>query len=149
LIEKNAFCENAVHEVTCETLEPSQISLIERTSYLELLRRTPDLAIKLIQLLGHELGVNMDQLDQFTFKTARERLAGLLMDLGERFGKKADSTVSIGLRLKREELAEMAGITVETTIRLLSAFRDEGLIRLDGRTVTLANPERLARIGRR
>ncbi len=43
----------------------------------------------------------------------------------------------------------MAGITVETTIRLLSAFRDEGLIRLDGRTVTLANPERLARIGRR
>ena len=78
-----------------------------------------------------------------------ERLAGLLLELGDRFGKKDDDHVRVGLTLKREEVAEMAGITVETAIRLLSVFRDEELLTIDGRTITLLNPDRLARIARR
>jgi len=148
LIEKHAFRAKAVHEVTCETLEPSQICLIEKEPYMALIQRNPALALSVIQLLSSELGTNMDQLDQFTFKTARERLAGLLIELGERFGKKADGGLLVGIALKREEVAEMAGITVETAIRLLSAFRDEGLVNLDGRAITLLKPDRLARIAR-
>lgn len=148
LIEKHAFRDKALHEVTCETLEPSQICLIEKEPYLLLIRHNPDLAIKLIHLLSSELSVHMDQLDQFTFKTARERLAGLLLELGERFGKTAGNEVLVGITLKREEIAEMAGVTIETVIRLLGAFRDEGLVSIDGRSITLLNPDRLARIAR-
>jgi CRP-like cAMP-binding protein len=90
----------------------------------------------------------MDQLDQFTFKAARERLAGLLLELGDRFGKKCGDKVQVGLTLKREEIAEMAGVTVETAIRLLSVFRDEGLLTINGRAITLLSPDRLARIAR-
>jgi CRP-like cAMP-binding protein len=90
----------------------------------------------------------MDQLDQFTFQAARERLAGLLLELSDRFGKKSADRVQVGLTLKREEIAEMAGITVETAIRLLSVFRNEGLLIIDGRAITLLNPDRLARIAR-
>lgn len=146
LIEKHAFRDGALHEATCETIEPSQICLIEKEAYLRLIERNPQLAIKLIQLLSCELGMHMDQLDQFTFKTARERLAGLLLELGSRFGGKAGDGVRVGLTLKREEVAEMAGVTVETAVRLLGAFRDEGLIGIDGRTITLLNPDRLTRI---
>ncbi|MDO9116830.1 MAG: Crp/Fnr family transcriptional regulator [Nitrospira sp.] len=149
LIEKHVFGERALHEVTCETLEPSQVCVIDKERYLAVIHGNPQLAIKLIQLLSTEVGVNMDHLDQFTFKTARERLAGLLLELGDRFGKKDDDGVRVGLTLKREEVAEMAGITVETAIRLLSVFRDEGLLAIDGRTITLLNPDRLARISRR
>lgn len=148
VVEKHAFRERAMHEVSCETLEPSQICLIERESYLGLIRRNPELALKVIQLLSSELGMHMDQLDQFTFKTARERLAGVLLELGERFGKKSDNQVQVGIRLKREEVAEMAGVTVETIIRLLGSFREEGLVSVDGRAITLLNSERLARIAR-
>ncbi|MBI4400500.1 MAG: Crp/Fnr family transcriptional regulator [Nitrospirae bacterium] len=148
LIEKHAFRDGALHEVTCETLERSQICLIEKEPYLALIQRNPQLAIKLIQLLSSELGMHMDQLDQFTFKTARERLAGLLLELGDRFGKKAGNEVLVGITLKREEVAEMAGVTVETVIRLLGAFRDEGLVGIDGRVITLLRPDRLARIAR-
>lgn len=148
LIEKHAFRDKALHEVTCETLEPSQICLIEKEPYLALIRRNPALALKVIELLSSELGMHMDQLDQFTFKTARERLAGLLLELGDRFGKKVDEKVLVGITLKREEVAEMAGITVETAIRLLGAFRDEGLVCIDGRAITLLNPDCLARIAR-
>ena len=149
LIEKHVFGERALHEVTCETLELSQVCVIDKERYLALIHRNPQLAIKLIQLLSNEHGVNMDQLDQFTFKTARERLACLLLELGDRFGGKSADQIQVGLTLKREEVAEMAGITVETAIRLLSVFRDEGLLAIDGRTITLLNPDRLARIARR
>lgn len=148
LIEKHSFRDGALHEVTCETIEPSQICVIEKESYMALIRSNPSLAIRLIQLLSCELGMHMDQLDQFTFKTARERLAGLLLELGGRFGSKAGAGVQVGITLKREEVAEMAGVTVETVIRLLSAFREEGLVQLDGRIITLLNQERLAKIAR-
>jgi len=148
LIEKHAFRQGALHEVTCETMEASHICLIEKEAYLSLIRRNPQLAIKLIQLLSCELGTHMDQLDQFTFKTARERLAGLLLELGDRFGTETSPGVRVGLTLKREEVAELAGITVETAIRLLGVFRDEGLVTLHGRTITLLNQDRLAKIAR-
>ncbi|TSA00993.1 MAG: Crp/Fnr family transcriptional regulator [Nitrospiraceae bacterium] len=148
LIEKQAFGERALHEVTCETLEPSQVCVIDKERYLAVIHRNPQLAIKLIQLLSNELRVNMGQLDQFTFQTARARLAGLLLELDNRFGIKSADRVQVGLTLKREEVAEMAGITVETAIRLLSVFRDEGLLTIDGRAITLLNPDRLARIAR-
>jgi CRP/FNR family transcriptional regulator len=148
VIEKHAFRGGAIHEVTCETLEPSRICLIEKEPYLALIKRNGDLALKVIQLLSSELGLHMDQLDQFTFKTSRERLAGLLIQLSDRFGKRAGEQIQVGIKLRREEVAEMAGITVETAIRLLSAFREEGLIALEGRTVTLLNPGRLNRIAK-
>jgi CRP-like cAMP-binding protein len=145
LIEKQAFGERALHEVT---LEPSQVCVIDRDRYLAVIHRNPQLAIKLIQLLSNEHGVNMDQLDQFTFQSARERLAGLLLELGDRFGKKGADQIQVGVTLKREEIAEMAGITVETAIRLLSVFRNEGVLTIDGRAITLLKPDRLARIAR-
>ncbi|MER3424262.1 MAG: hypothetical protein C4293_14600, partial [Nitrospiraceae bacterium] len=76
LIEKHAFQDGAIHEVTCETLEPAQISVLDKSAYLALVQDTPHLAVKLIQLLSRELGMHLNQLDRFTFKTARERLGG-------------------------------------------------------------------------
>jgi CRP/FNR family transcriptional regulator len=128
LIEKHAFRDGALHEVTCEALEPSQVCFIHRQSYLGLLERDNRLAVRLIQLLGSELGVRMDQRDLFAFRSGRERLAALLVELGNRFGEKTGQGLLIGIRLKREELADMAGVAVETAIRLLSDLRREGLI---------------------
>jgi len=148
LIEKHAFRANAVHEVTCETMEPSQVCVIDKERYLSLIQRNPHLALKLIQLLSHEVGMRHDQLDEFAFKTARERLAGLLLEMGQRFGRPGDDGIPIGIALKREEVAEMAGITAETAIRMLGALRDEKVIAIDGRRITLLDSDRLARIAR-
>jgi CRP/FNR family transcriptional regulator len=149
LIEKHGFRPGAVHEATCETMDASQICLIEKASYLALVRRDPQVMVRLIQLLSEELGKSMDHLDRFRFQSARERLAGLLLDLGDRFGQQATDGLHVGISLKREELAELAGVTVETVIRLLRAFRAEGLVCLDGRAITILNPDRLSRIARR
>ena len=148
LLEKHVFQNGAVHEVTCESLEPTQVCFIDRQAYLQLVRRNGELAVRLIQLLSSELGIRMDQRDLFAFRSGRERLAALLLDMGTRFGGKTAKGTLINLELKREELADMAGIAAETAIRLLSAFRKEGLISVERRTITLLKPDRLARIAK-
>ena len=45
-------------------------------------------------------------------------------------------------------LPDMAGVAVETAIRLLSAFHKEGLISMERRSITLLSQDRLARIAK-
>jgi len=148
VIEKHAFKEPALHEVACETLAPSQVCVIEREPYLALVRRNGELAIKIIGLLSSEVVRQMDQMDRFAFLTARQRLAGLLLELDDRFGARRVGVSPVEVALTREEVAALAGVAMETAIRLLGEFRDEGLVQLDGRKITLLQPDRLTRIAR-
>ncbi|MBS0170023.1 MAG: Crp/Fnr family transcriptional regulator [Nitrospira sp.] len=148
IIEKHAFAQNSVHQTTCETLEPCKICLIERKAYLDLVRRDSTLALKLIELLSSEVRSNLTQLDAFTFKNARERLAATLIELARRFGSDGEDGIQIGMSLKREELAEMTGITPETLARLLGAFQTEKLLLAQGKLITLTNLPRLLRLSR-
>jgi len=148
VIEKHAFAQNSIHQTTCETLEPCKICLIERNAYLDLVRHDSTLALKLIELLSSEVRSNLPQLDSFTFKNARERLAVVLLELGRRFGSRGEDGIQIGMSLKREEIAEMTGITPETLARLLSAFQSEKLLLTQGRLITLINFPRLTCLAR-
>ena len=54
----------------------------------------------------------------------------------------------ISLLLKREELAQMAAMTIEKAVRILSSLQSAQLIRIKGREITILQPERLARAAR-
>ncbi len=146
LLEKQAFQDQPVHQVTCEVLEPSQICLLDRSSFLSFLEEHGELAVKLVQLLSKEMTTVVDEADQFAFTSARDRLANLLMKLGERFGEPSSRGTRIVLKLKREDLAQMTAVTVETVVRLLHDFQESGLIVMQGRELTIVNAERLANI---
>lgn len=151
LIEKHAFAQEATHLVTCVALEPCQVCLIEREGYLALVRREPALAVNLIRLLAGEVGMQGEEGDRFAFADARQRLAAALLDLGRRFGGTVDGAgaVRVGLPLTREEVGELAGVTMETAIRLLGAFRNQGLVAVDRRIITVLDVDRLTRVAAR
>lgn len=148
LIEKHTFQDGALHEVTCEALELSQVCVIDRSGYLALLGENGDLAVKMVKLLSREMCVFMDEMDQFAFASSRERLARLLLELAERYGEQTGSGYRINLQLKREELAQMAAMTVETTVRILKDFQASELIGIKGREIILLRPDRVARAAR-
>jgi CRP-like cAMP-binding protein len=148
VIEKHTFEEPALHQVTCETLEPSQVCLLDRTRVWALARRNGDMAVKLVRLLSGEVQRQLEQIDRLAFLTARQRLAGVLLDLDDRFGARRQGGRPLSLSLRREELAELAGVAVATAIRLLGEFREAGAVRLEGRKLTLLQPDRLSRIAR-
>ncbi len=149
LIEKQTFQDGAVHEVTCEALEHSQVCVMDRLRYLDLLEKNGALAIRVIQLLSREMGFSLNEADQLAFGSARERMAGLLLELAARYGEENSEGIRIAIQLKREELAQMAAITVETAVRLLQTFQSQQMISMNGRDILLLDTERLARASRR
>ena len=146
LLEKQAFQEQPVHQVTCEVLEPSQICLLDRTSFLSFLKDHGALAVKLVQVLSKEMTAVLNAADQFAFTPARERLARLLLEMSDRFGEHEDAGIRITLKLKREDLAQMAAVTVETVVRLLHDFQEARLITVHGRELMIVNADRLRKI---
>ncbi len=143
LIEKQSFQDKAIHEVTCEVLESSQICVLDRSEYLGYLEKNGPLAVKVLKLLSREIGRSLIEVDQFAFATSRERLASLLLALSDRYGEPVPEGVRITLEFKREELAQMAAMTVETVVRLLKSFQMANLIRLRHREITLVQSHEL------
>jgi CRP/FNR family transcriptional regulator, polysaccharide utilization system transcription regulator len=74
----------------------------------------------------------------------RERLAEVLLLLRENFDLDRQNTLQISLT--REELANMVGTATESVIRLLSEFRTDNLIELQGRKIKFLNITGLRRI---
>jgi len=81
---------------------------------------------------------------------ARGRMAGLVLSLAGEYGNsKGNDGMLLGLSLTRNEMAEMIGVSQETAIRLLSQFKNDGLIRTNRRQITILNEERLRMIAGR
>ncbi len=78
----------------------------------------------------------------FTYKQAFGRLADILLCLADRIFKSSE----FDLPLSRKELAELSGMSSETVIRMLKEFNDEGLIRMNGKSIKLIDYERIKQI---
>ncbi|MGB0908907.1 MAG: Crp/Fnr family transcriptional regulator [Nitrospirales bacterium] len=137
VLEWNLYRNSAVHEATGETLSSARICVIDRLSFLNLVEQDSRLAFRLLTLMSQERVASLSYEDQLAFSSARERIVKLLENLAERYGEAVDDGVAISLLLKREELAQMAALTLETTVRILKSLEAIRMIRLSGRTITI------------
>ena len=76
------------------------------------------------------------------------RVAKALLDLGSRFGVQQDNGLQVNHDLTQEELAQLVGASRETVNKALADFASRGWLRLDGKSVIILDPERLARRAR-
>ena len=81
---------------------------------------------------------------RLAYKSVRKRLADALLLCRERYKKSDDEIFSMAI--PREELASMVGTATETFIRALSDFREEKLVEVKNSTITILQPEKLAKI---
>ena len=146
LIEKSSLFYPGTHSATAQALERSEVSFFHRDEFLEVLKTNAHLAINLISVLSREVESGRERSRQLVFKSAKERLADILLDLSHKHGIKHNQTTTIQLNLKRGELAEMAGVTQETVVRLLTLLEKEGLVRLAGKKITILNEEKLNQV---
>ena len=146
VLEKNALFTESHHTATCETLEPCQVGFLARDRLDELLQSRPVIALKFLRAMSKELQIAYQKLMAATYQSARERMAATLLQLGKRHGVPSPHGLLITVSLTREELAEMAGISVETAVRLLTKLKEEQLIAANGKAITLLDIDRLSRI---
>ncbi len=129
---------------SAKALEDSTVCYINTQDLYNLLKENSELGIELLQIACKELGEANNYLTDIAQKSVKERLAEILIQLQDEFGTNQDGTIS--LVLTREELANIIGTATESVIRLLSEFKSENIIDIQGRKIKILDIKRLKKI---
>jgi CRP-like cAMP-binding protein len=78
-----------------------------------------------------------------SLKDARGRIACCLLQLAREFGVREGQTIRIAYRLTRQDIADRAGVTIETAIRVLSEYQQQGIIRTQSQIIEILDVPRL------
>lgn len=106
----------------------------------------PEVARNLLLQLASRLRRTNEAVADLVFSDVPGRVAKALLDLAQRFGKPSEEGIDVHHDLTQEELAQLVGASRETVNKALADFASRGWIRLEPRSVTLLD---LDRIGRR
>lgn len=131
---------------TAVTLEDSLLCFMPPDAVLPLLTRCPALALAVIRKLSHDLRFAEEWVRDMALMNAKQRLAETLLMLQVTYGIRDQDGIRLSLLLSRQELAEMAGLATETTIRLLGELRAKGILAIQGREITIREPRALLRL---
>ena len=134
-----SFTSNQPHKETATAITLTEVSGISYTKFNEILDENPKLAIELIQLLSDDLLVAKNQLLEMAYGSVSKKTASTILKFAEKINRKPDAPINIS----RNDLASVAGIATETLIRTLTSFRKEGIIKTEGRNITVVDLEKL------
>ena len=127
-------------------IEDAKICFIPKEVFLNTLTKNTEFFKKITKAISHELGVLEAKLTDATQKSIRERLAFVLLQLANSYGIEGGDSQRIDLILSREEIAGIVGTATESVIRLLSEFKKDDLIDLDGKKIIVKDKRGLARL---
>jgi len=140
-----AIAAGKAHSATAVALEDSAICRFEKGTFMKLLRRNPDMALKMMHMLALELSYSNERTVSLTQKHIRGRLAESLLVLRDTYGFENDGK-TIKAYVSREDLASLSNMTTSNAIRTLSMFATESVIALDGKKIKIVNPFKLEKI---
>jgi CRP-like cAMP-binding protein len=147
LIAFRSVLSNEAACTSAKIIEDSVTSFIPAETVIYLVKNNGNFALDLLQLTCRELEEANSYLTDIAQKTVRERLAEILLHLKANFG--TDNENYLQISLTREELANIVGTATESIIRLLSEFKEDKLIDLNGRKIGLININALTKIAQR
>lgn len=128
-----------------ETLEPTEVALINKDKFFELLYRKPAIASRFIKLLSGNIRGREDQLLGFAYDSVRKRVANALIHVGQKSLESPEQDECF-IRISRDDLAALAGTANETISRMLSDFKDEKLIKKEGNAIRILSISKLRNI---
>lgn len=117
--------------------EDSEVLFISRRDFQNFCREHPDFALKVIAVVGGRLRRLVNIIEELSFTTVRQRLIGVILRLARETGKVAQDGIRVELPMSHQELAAELGTVRELVTRNLSRLQAEGLVEVDGRTVTI------------
>ncbi|MCG8580097.1 MAG: Crp/Fnr family transcriptional regulator [Bacteroidales bacterium] len=132
-------------EVTaCECLTDCEVCRIPGDAFKKSISANKELADLLIKKTCDELKNSYNSLVELSQRTVRGRLANLLLKLQDLF--KTSSDEAIPLVISRLDMARWIGTSKESVSRLITEFKNDGVIRFDRRELIITNKEKLERI---
>jgi CRP-like cAMP-binding protein len=144
IIAYRSVLSNELACTSAKVIEDCQVCFIPSEILISFIKTNPAYALELLKLACHELGEANSFITDIAQKTVRERLAEILLFLVNDFGLDNDQFLNISLT--REELANIVGTATESVIRLLSEFKSDKLVELNGRKIRILNKKGLEKI---
>ena len=135
------------YPVDARAIESSTVLFVPKNDFVELVRRRPELALRMFASMSQHLRVLVGLLEDLTLKDIETRLANWLLNQCPR--PVTSSAVEIKLDRTKRVLAAEMGITSETLSRTLGKFRDRKLLRVKGNAITITGPAELQKLLRR
>jgi CRP-like cAMP-binding protein len=140
---EEAIFDGQPYPMTAQALSDLELLSITRTDFFAFLRDNPDLALEIITELGERLREAQNTIRALAMERVEWRIARVLLILSRKAGIVEADGVSINLPLTRQDIADMAATTVETTIRVLSNFKKMGLVETEKGKIILLDKKHL------
>ena len=128
-------------------LEFTQVLLVQKAGILALLRRQPELALRMLGSMSGHLRVLVGQLEDMTLKDVETRLANWLVKRCP--NPRSDQPARIELTMTKRVLAAELGTVSETLSRTRAKLRGQKLVTVKGKSVVVLSPNRLTAVLRR
>jgi CRP/FNR family transcriptional regulator len=123
-----AVLRNFPYPANAVAMEDSEVLKISRKNLMRLVDRFPNLMYCIALQLGDRMKSSYDTLKNIALERVEARIAALLLKLSNKVGVEMDKGVLIDMRLTKQDVADMVGTTVETSIRTFSKFKKQGLL---------------------
>jgi CRP/FNR family transcriptional regulator len=127
---------------SASTYIDSEVELIDIELFKTLIKENSQFAFRIINTLNENTVQTYGRFYCLTNKQMHGRLADILLCLSERIFRQD----AFNLPLTRSDLAELTGMSTESVVRVMKDFKDDGLIRTDGKVIELLNLEMLLKI---
>lgn len=139
-----AIFQGGQREEYAEAVEVSTVLLIPADEMRRLVEQHPDVAIGVTKLIGLRRRRIERRLKYLLFRSNRERLVHLLLELAEQYGRRTAEGVLLTIKLSHQDLANVIGSTRETVTVTLGELQAEGHLSVGRRKIVLSNLDRLA-----
>lgn len=123
-------------------IEETELFIIQRTDFLNLLQAHPEISVALLQELTRRLRASDLRIKSLSLRDAEGKVASVILQLADDIGKIKQGKVEIERLPFQHDLANMAGVSRETISRTLHSFAKRGLIELEGTRLTINNYEK-------
>jgi len=131
---------------SASALEKSRIAFIPKEDFLTTLQQSAVLSKRLLKTLSHEFAVLANSLSVFAQKSVRERLALQLIVLREKYKVNFQPGMPVEINISRDDLANIVGTVRESLVRILSEFKEAGIVETKGRKIIVHDVNRLIKI---
>ena len=134
-----AIFDSGAYPATARTASFTVLLRLEAEHFRRICLQYPEVAMKVIRVLGYRLRRMGSLIESLSFSTVRGRLAAYLLYLAEKEGRSTERGVEFKLNENNEELAARLGTVRELISRNLGRLHGQGLIEMRRRAVVVPN----------
>jgi CRP/FNR family transcriptional regulator len=130
-----AVFEERPYPASAQAISDTEVLGIGKDKFLAFLSGHPEVSLRIINMLGGRLRDAQNRLNALAGERAEQRVAKTLLMLSSKLGQ--------SLPFTRQEVADMSGTTIETTIRVMSRMKRGGIVRSHRGTTDILDETRL------